>query len=151
MEFFKEDGVNIGSKLPGQLMQVHRLGTECSELKERAAALKLVRMRFEKQGGELEAVNQPTVDNLRFEELSNFVSHEGPKMGQSISTSLKDQYTRMRTELHKSKELLKMDKKYSEVEEKTRAAEEEVWIRQAAKCSSGYAESTISRERERQI
>ena len=31
-----------------------------------------------------------------------------------------------------------MDKKSSEVEEKVRAAEEKVWIRQAAKCSSGY-------------
>ena len=35
----------------------------------------------------------------------------------------------MRTELHELKE----------VEEKVRPGEEEVWIRQAAKCSSGYA------------
>ena len=121
-------------------------------------------------------------------------------MGQSISISLTDQYLRMRTELHKLKELLEeekrkyhmhqplleeadvevglkidalieknltalnkeqdqwskalekvsavskvlilgrveMDKKCSEVEEEVRAAEEEVWIRQAARCSSGH-------------
>ena len=44
MEFFKENGVDIVSKLPGLLMQVHRLRTECSELKERAAAMKLEKM-----------------------------------------------------------------------------------------------------------
>ena len=33
---------------------------------------------------------------------------------------------------------VEMDKKLSEVEEKVRAAEEEVWIRQAARCSSGH-------------
>ena len=121
-------------------------------------------------------------------------------MGQSISVSLTDQYLRMRTELHRLKELLEeekrkyhmhqplleeadsevgskidalieknltalnkeqgqwskalekvsavskvlilgrveMDKKCLEVEEKMRAAEEEVWIRQAARCSSGH-------------
>merc|ERR1719357_2322027 len=121
-------------------------------------------------------------------------------MGQSISISLTDQYLRMRTELHRLKELLEeekrkyhmhqplleevdseigskidalieknltalnkeqgqwskalekvsavskvlilgrveMDKKWSEVEEKVRAAEEEVWIRQAARCSSRH-------------
>ena len=44
MEFFKENGVDIVSKLPGLLMQVHRLRTECWELKERAAAMKLEKM-----------------------------------------------------------------------------------------------------------
>ena len=206
MESIEEDGVNIGSKLPGQLLQVHRLRTECSDLKERAAALKLEKMRLEKevekQERELEAVNQPTFDNLGFEDVSSFVNNGGPKMGQSVSISLTDQYLRMRTELHRLKELLEeekrkyhmhqplleevdsevgskidaliennltalnkeqgqwsktlekvsavskvlilgrveMDKKCSEVEEKVRAAEEEVWIRQAARarCSSGY-------------
>ena len=33
MEFFKEDGVDIVSKMPGLLMQLHRLRTECLELK----------------------------------------------------------------------------------------------------------------------
>ena len=210
MESIEEDGVNIGSKLPGQLLQVHRLRTECSDLKERAAALKLEKMRLEKevekQERELEAVNQPTFDNLRFEEMSSFVNNGGPKMGQSISISLTDQYLRMRTELHRLKELLEeekrkyhmhqplmeevdseigskidalieknltalnkeqgqwsktlekvsavskvlilgrveMDKKCSEVEEKVRAAEEEVWIRQAARCSSGYDQLNAS-------
>ena len=204
MESIEEDGVNIGSKLPGQLLQVHRLRTECSDLKERAAALKLEKMRLEKevekQERELEAVNQPTFDNFGFEEMASFVNNGGQKMGQSISISLTDQYLRMRTELHRLKELLEeekrkyhmhqplleevdseigskidalieknltalnkeqgqwskalekvsavskvlilgrveMDKKCSEVEEKVRAAEEEVWIRQAARCSSGY-------------
>ena len=204
MESIEVDGVNIGSKLPGQLLQVHRLRTECFDLKERAAALKLEKMRLEKevekQERELEAVNYPTFDNLRFEEMSSFVNTGGPKMAQSISISLTDQYLRMRTELHRLKELLEekkrkyhmhqplleeadvevgskidalieknltalnkeqdqwskalekvsavskvlilgrveMDKKCLEVEEKMRAAEEEVWIRQAAKCSSGH-------------
>ena len=204
MESIEVDGVNIGSKLPGQLLQVHRLRTECFDLKERAAALKLEKMRLEKevekQERELEAVNYPTFDNLRFEEMSSFVNTGGPKMAQSISISLTDQYLRMRTELHRLKELLEekkrkyhmhqplleeadvevgskidalieknltalnkeqdqwskalekvsavskvlilgrveMDKKCSEVEEKVRAAEEEVWIRQAARCSSGH-------------
>ena len=204
MESIEVDGVNIGSKLPGQLLQVHRLRTECSDLKERAAALKLEKMRLEKevekQERELEAVNQPTFDNFRFEEMSTFVNNGGPKMGQIISISLTDQYLRMRTELHRLKELLEeekrkyhmhqplleevdseigskidalieknltalnkeqdqwskalekvsavskvlilgrveMDKKCSEVEEKVRAAEEEVWIRQAARYSSGH-------------
>ena len=48
----------------------------------------------------------------------------------------------MRTELHKLKE----------VEEKVRPGEEEVWIRQAAKCSSGYdqlnAQSVMKRKTE---
>ena len=33
MEFFKEDGVDIVSKMPGLLMQLHRLRTECLEFK----------------------------------------------------------------------------------------------------------------------
>ena len=110
MESIEEDGVNISSKLPGQLLQVHRLRTECSDLKERAAALKLEKMRLEKevekQERELEAVNQPTFDNLRFEEMSSLVNNGGPKMGQSISVSLTDLYLRMRTELHRLKEVL---------------------------------------------
>ena len=110
MESIEEDGVNIGSKLPGQLLQVHRLRTECFDLKERAAALKLEKMRLEKevekQECELEAVNQPTFDNLRFEEMSSLVNNGGPKMGQSISVSLTDLYLRMRTELHRLKEVL---------------------------------------------
>ena len=114
MVSIEEDGVNIGSKLPGQLLQVHRLRTECFDLKERAAALKLEKMRLEKevekQERELEAVNYPT-DKLRFEEMSSFVNNGGPKMGQSISISLTDQYLRMRTELHRLKELLKEEKR----------------------------------------
>ena len=110
MKSIEVDGVNIGSKLPGQLLQVHRLRTECFDLKERAAALKLEKMRLEKevekQERELEAVNQPTFDNLRFEELSSFVNNGGPKMGQSISVSLTDLYLRMRTEPHRLKEVL---------------------------------------------
>ena len=110
MESIEVDGVNIGSKLPGQLLQVHRLRTECFDLKERAAALKLEKMRLEKevekQERELEAVNQPTFDNLRFEEMSSLVNNGGPKMGQSISVSLTDLYLRMRTELHRLKEVL---------------------------------------------
>ena len=110
MKSIEVDGVNIGSKLPGQLLQVHRLRTECFDLKERAAALKLEKMRLEKevekQECELEAVNQPTFDNLRFEEMSSLVNNGGPKMGQSISVSLTDLYLRMRTELHRLKEVL---------------------------------------------
>ena len=38
----------FGSKLPGQLMQLHRLRTECSGLQERAAALRVEKLQLEK-------------------------------------------------------------------------------------------------------
>ena len=51
---------DFGSKLAAQLLQLHRLRTECSGLQERAAALRVEKLQLEKALEKQEGEHQAT-------------------------------------------------------------------------------------------
>ena len=105
---------NFGSKLPGQLVQMHRLRTECSCLQERAAALRLEKLQlekaFEKQECELQATSRYSAD-LKTESMSSLLQPgEVKRMTQSENISLMDQFLRVRAQFYKVKGQLEEEK-----------------------------------------
>ena len=102
------------SKLPGQLMQLHRLRTECSGLQERAAALRLEKVQLEKalekQESERQATSRCSTD-LRTENMPSLTQpREMRRMTQSDNISLMDQFLRFRAQFYKVKEQLEEEK-----------------------------------------
>ena len=102
------------SKLPGQLVQLHRLRTECSGLQERAAALRLEKLQlekaFEKQEGELQATSRYSAE-LRIENMSSLAQPgEVRRMTQNKNISLMDQFLRVRAQFYKVKGQLEEEK-----------------------------------------
>jgi len=105
---------DFGSKLPGHLMQLHRLRTECSGLQERAASLRLEKLHLEKalekQEGEHQARSWHAAAH-RIETMSSLAQHgELKRMVQSDNISLIDEFVRVRAQFYKVKERLEEEK-----------------------------------------
>jgi len=105
---------DFGSKLPGQLMQLHRLRTECSGLQERAAAVRLEKLHLEKALEKQESEHQARsrhIFALGTGNMPGLVQHEEVKrMVQSDNVSLMDEFLRVRAQFHKVKERLEEEK-----------------------------------------
>jgi len=105
---------DFGSKLPGHLMQLHRLRTECSGLQERAAALRLEKLQLEKalekQEGEHQSASRH-ISALGTGNMPGLVQHgEVKRMVQCNNISLIDEFLRVRAQFHKVKERLEEEK-----------------------------------------
>jgi len=111
---------NFGSKLSGQLMQLHRLRTECSGLQESAASLRLEKLQLEKASEKQESEHQAAsrhISVLGTGNMLGLVQHgEVKRIVQSdiINVSLMDEFLRVRAQFYKVKERLEEEKaKYS--------------------------------------
>ena len=102
------------STLAGQLVLVQRLRTECSSLREKAAALRLEKLQLEKALEKQESDHQALSRhgaNLRSENMSSFLQQRDLKrMAQSENISLTDDFLRLRTQLYKVKTQLEEEK-----------------------------------------
>ena len=102
------------STLAGQLVLVQRHRTECSGLRERAAALRLEKLQLEKALEKQESDHQALSRhgaNLRSENMSSFLQQRDLKrMAQSENISLTDDFLRLRTQLYKVKTQLEEEK-----------------------------------------
>ena len=105
---------DFGFKLPGQLMHLHRLRTECSGLKERAAALRVEKLQLEKALEKQEGEHQATsrcVASFETEKKQSLAQHrEVTRMAQSDNISLMDHFLRVRVQFYKVKEQLAEEK-----------------------------------------
>ena len=104
----------FGSKLPGHLMQLHRLRTECSGLQERAASLRLEKLQLEKALEKQESEHQAAsrhISSLGTGNRPGLVQHgEVKRMVQSDNISLIDEFLRVRAQFYKVKERLEEEK-----------------------------------------
>ena len=102
------------STLAGQLVLVQRNRTECSGLRERAAALRLEKLQLEKALEKQESDHQALSRhgaNLRSENMSSFLQQRDLKrMAQSENISLMDDFLRLRAQLYKVKTQLEEEK-----------------------------------------